>query len=262
MTNLAFLDEAVCDWIESHWKNGSTLSFVSDGLCGLHHFEPFTKRQIPGAWKLFKTWRKLEAPSRAPPLTQPIVYALAHYAVLHHDLALGAAILLGFFALLRTSEILTVQVSDLLFFQNRGIVRLPCTKTGQRHAAGETVAFDDWFTLDVLKELCILRRHQLGPEAPLWLLSPQTFRYRFNHLLHRLGLISHGFRPYSLRRGGATFLFQQTGSMEVALLKGRWNSPQVAKVYIMDGLSHVPNMTFSPGARRKLTKFHPLNHKF
>ena len=73
-------------------------------------------------------------------------------------------------------------------------------------------------------------------------MSAQASRYRLSHILKRFALTSFGFRPYSLRRGGATMLFQETGSMEVCLLKGRRGSPQVAKVYIMDGLSFIPTM--------------------
>ena len=260
--HLSQLDEAVTDWVQLQFEQGSTLAFVSDGLCGLHHFEPFTKRQIPTAWRLYKTWRKLEAPNRAPPLTKPLVYALAHYALLHHDLPLAGILLLAFFALLRTGEVLTVQIDDLLLDTDSGVVRLGSTKTGKRNNAGETVAFEDPFTLDVLHELILLRKRQFGSKAFLWVLSSQGFRYRFDHLLRRFGLQSLNFRPYSLRRGGATHLFQETKSMEVPLLKGRWGSSQVAKIYIMDGLSYVPNMVFTKFTREKLNKFHPFARPF
>ena len=68
-------------------------------------------------------------------------------------------------------------------------------------------------------------------------------------------LLPQNFRPYSLRRGGATALFQQTGSMEMALLKGRWSSTKVAKIYLSDGLSYLPGLTFSSEARQKLKKW-------
>ena len=256
------LDSAVTDWVEHEWRTGATLSSVSDGLCGLVHFEPYTKKLIPSAWRLFKAWRRVESPNRAPPLTKDLVYAMAYYCVLHNDLALGALLLLAFFALLRTGEVLAVCGNDLMFHRQSALVRLSDTKTGKRHCAGETVAFDDPFTIDILHELLLLRKDQVGLSVPLWLLSPQGFRYRFAHLLRRLGISNLGFRPYSLRRGGATWLFQETGSMETAMLKGRWGSPQVAKVYIMDGLSYVPQMKLSPGSRRILNKYHPFSSPF
>ena len=98
--HLSHLDDNVRAWIENQWSAGQTLSFVSDALCGLHHFEPNTKRCIPGAWKLFRTWRKLEAPNRAPPFTRYLVYVMAQYAVCHDDLLFAALLLLGVFAFL------------------------------------------------------------------------------------------------------------------------------------------------------------------
>ena len=40
------------------------------------------------------------------------------------------------------------------------------------------------------------------------------------------------FQPYSLRRGGATHLFRQTGNMHRTLLTGRWKHLATAKLYI------------------------------
>ena len=41
------LDDMVADWVEAQWVAGETLHVVSDALCGLHHFEPYTKRWCP-----------------------------------------------------------------------------------------------------------------------------------------------------------------------------------------------------------------------
>ena len=67
------------------------------------------------------------------------------------------------------------------------------------------------------------------------------------------GLQSHQFRPYSLRRGGATALFQETNSMETVL---RWESSKVARVYITDGLSYLPSIRPTSTTTKLLAKFH------
>ena len=46
-----------------------------------------------------------------------------------------------------------------------------------------------------------------------------------------------GFKPYSLRRGGATAFFRATGSMEKTLDRGRWSSARVGRIYINDGIA-------------------------
>ena len=70
------------------------------------------------------------------------------------------------------------------------------------------------------------------------------------------GLDVHQFRPYSLRRGGATHIFQCSGSMGLAMLKGRWQSSQVARIYISNWLSYLPNSKMSPDTDKLLRQYH------
>ena len=252
------LDDAIADWVELQWKQGQSLYMVNDALCGLHHFEPYTKRLVPSAWKLFRTWRKLESPNRAPPLTKYIIYSVAHYAIAHNDLIFGMLLLLGFFALLRTGELLLVKPCNCLISKAKGLLTLEMTKTGKRDAATESVAFDDEFTLMALAECITLREKQQLTKVPFWTPSAQNFRSKFRYYMQRFNLEQHAFRPYSLRRGGATALFQDTGSMEMALLKGRWQSARVAKIYLTDGLSFLPGLTFSNKAQDLLTRWKPF----
>ena len=259
--DLGTLDFDVSAWIEKQWEAGSALNHISDALCGLHHFEPFTKKQLPNSWKLFRTWRRIESPNRAPPLTSFILYSIAHYAAMHHDFAFAALILLGFFAMLRTGEILTVCPADLILTPTRGLLALKNTKTGIRHGASEMVAFEDTFTLDILQEVVLLKQSQNLMRVPIWMFSAQAFRNRFSWYMKKFDLLPHCFRCYSLRRGGATHLFQECGSMETVLLKGRWGSAQVGKIYIQDGLSFLPGLTFSQKAHQMLHLWNPYDTK-
>ena len=253
------LDEAVSQWLQDSWERGDALYSVSDGLCGLHHYEPWTRGHIPQSWKLFAVWRKLEAPSRAPPLTRYIVYSWSNYAVEHSDLEFGALILLGFFALLRTGELLNVRAADLLFGPKDAIVSLQDTKSGKRNNVAEMVSFNDPWTLDFLRAVVAIKRKQGMENVPIWNRSPQAFRNLFRQYCWRFDLERRNFRPYSLRRGGATWVFQVSGSMETALVKGRWGSARVARIYISDALSYLPNLTFSKAARATLQNFSPLS---
>ena len=256
---LEHLDMAVSDWVELSWSRGETLGSVSDALCGLHHFEPWTRKQLYHTWKLFAAWRKLEGPSRAPPLTASIIAALANYAISHADIIFAALILLGFFGLLRTGEILQLRACDILVGKHDLIISLPNTKSGSRNNAAEMVQVDDVMTLETVREVILLRKATNNLKTPLWDYSGQAFRDKFAHHLRRFHLTNHQFRPYSMRRGGATHLFQITGSMEAAMLKGRWGSPKVAKIYIADALSYLPAMTFTDYARSMLKLWNPFS---
>ena len=62
--------------------------------------------------------------------------------------------------------------------------------------------------------------------------AESQFRAQFRSIFKRLGLASAGYLPYSLRRGGATELFLQTGQLSVVEKRGRWQHTRTAKIYI------------------------------
>lgn len=190
------------------------------------------KRRIPHAWRLFSTWRRLEIPARAPPLTQRIVRGLAAYEMILGNFEMSALLLLSFHCLLRTGELLALNPSDLLLGEDSGIVSLQSTKSGKRNAATEAISITDTVTLEAVRNLLACRKALTSGSFPLWNGSPAAFRRRFAQLCNIFGLDHLQFRPYSLRRGGATDLFQQTQSMEAALIRGRWESSRVARIYI------------------------------
>ena len=231
------LDDKVSNWIETAWEDGEALHLVSDALCGLHHYEGWTKGMIPMSWKLFQIWKKLEAPDRAPPLTADILYAWGNYAIEHNQVLLGALLCLGFFALLRTGEILALRPIDVLVGDTKAILSLQHTKSGQRDNVGEMVMVDDFLTVELLRTAMSLHKRSMSDKVPLWPYSAEAFRRHFRKYCDKFDLSQHKFRPYSLRRGGATHLFQCSGSMELALLKGRWTSSRVARIYIYIGWS-------------------------
>ena len=53
-------------------------------------------------------------------------------------------------------------------------------------------------------------------------------------------------KPYSLRRGGATWFFEATGNLSLTLERGRWAHSNTAKTYLVSGLAamqsaHIPS---------------------
>ena len=249
------LDEAVSEWIQLSWEKGDSLHIVNDGLCGLQRYYPWVKHKIPLSWRLFSVWRKVEAPNRAPPLTKEIVDSFVMYAIAHRDLSFAAMMVLGFYGLLRTGELMQIRPSDILVGRRAAVISLKDTKSGLRNAAHETVSITEDLALEVLRAAISESASNNFQKVPLWSKSPQCFRNAFRRHCSMFHLQAHNFRPYSLRRGGATAIFQQSGSMELALLKGRWTSTKVAKIYLADGLSYLPGLTYSVDARKQLSKW-------
>ena len=89
----------------------------------------------------------------------------------------------------------------------------------------------------------------------LWPHSSQSFRNRLKAYM-RFFRISHlNMKPYSLRRGGATWLLQQGVPLDVILVRGRWRSLGVARLYLEDGLAHIPQLRMSPLEKQRLDKY-------
>ena len=249
------LDMAVSDWIEWMFSKGEPQHLISDALCGLQWWEPWTKRRLPNAWRLFHVWRKIEVVARAPPLTSLLVRSMVAYCLAHSDIQMAAALLIGFYGLLRTGEILNLRLSECLIKGSHCILSLADTKSGKRKGTTEMVHLSDPLTLEVLRTLKEIRVAQNCPASLVWTNTADQFRRRFNHYCQKFGLQQHQFRPYSLRRGGATHVFQQTRSMEYTLMLGRWESTRVARCYISDALSFLPKMTLSHHTTQMMHQF-------
>ena len=81
--------------------------------------------------------------------------------------------------------------------------------------------------------------------------SAKSWRQVFRSLCDALGL--ENLMPYGLRRGGATWLFQQTGNWHLVMEKGRWGHVATAKLYVMPALAAMRDDTLSPHTRELLT---------
>ena len=253
--NVATMDEVISDWIEESFQKGMSLNTIGNALSGLHYFIPATKKKLPACWKLFGTWRRFEIPSRAPPITADLVWAMVSKALQDGDFSLAALLGLGFHCFLRTGELLAVRPCDLLIKDQAGIVTLPTSKGQTRHHMRESVTLEDPHLLLLLEELVHLKRSQGLMKVPIWSLSGTQFRTAFLNLCRFFQVEHLQFRCYSLRRGGATAYFKACGLMEKTLLRGRWASIAVARLYLCDALSQLPHLTASKATKRLILQY-------
>lgn len=238
--DLSSLDETISEWIEMEWAKGPPLSYIADALSGLHHYWPRLRGSLRDCWRLFKSWRRIEAPSRAPPLTALLCRAFVAKAVASERLALATLIALGFHGLLRTGELLSLTFGNIEYNNLCAVISLNQSKSGLRTGAREAIAVRDQLTLSLLDALACV-----APSAPgnkLWPYAAQKFRTEFKSLCQSFRVAHLLFKPYSLRRGGATYLLQEGVALEAILLRGRWKSVSVARLYLEDGLSLIPSL--------------------
>ena len=247
------LEDAVCKWIEDNYWKGQCITYISDTLSGLQHFLPWCKGNLTKAWKLFRIWRKIERPKQAPPLPISFVLGLLGRCIEENKLELAVLIAVGFWGLLRTGELLQLQANHVLIGTREMILQLGYTKTGLRRAVDENVVVHH--PLAILFTTALLQ--EKGTQERLWSGTPQLFRDEFHRLISFFRL-SESFRPYSLRRGGATAEFKAHGQMEKTLLKGRWGTSLAARQYIQEGLSELTRIRIPPATANLLKHYSSL----
>jgi integrase len=255
VTSMEDMDDQISDWIEAQFHKGAPLNVVADALSGMHYFLPTTRRRLPGSWKLFSNWRKMEIPSRAPPLPEDLLWALMSKAVQAGHFDLASLLWLGFHCFLRTGELLSVRPMDLLLGDQTGIISLPVSKGRTRHNNKESVTITDQALLCLLHEMVIYKRERGLYRVPIWVHTGTAFRKALQELFNFFNVGHLQFRGYSLRRGGATAFYAKTGNMEQTLLRGRWASVSVARLYLCDALSQLPGLVASKRTKELVTVY-------
>ena len=248
------LDRQLVDFLEYLWQEGEPRSTAADCLSGVQHFL-LCRRSFPAAWKILSVWSKLEMPARAPPLPWSVLKALVGYAMSKSNPTLAAAMLLAFHCFLRTGEMLSLLVGHIsIGDDNRGVVVLPWTKMGQRRGAQETVTIECPL-VGARVRMALAHR---APLEPLVSLSGPVFGRFFTQAMADLGLTDWKFRPYSLRRGGATHFYVGSRSLDNTLFRGRWASLAIGRLYITEGYAALGQMAIPANLQKHLDSFAAL----
>ena len=244
------LDGLVSDYLEHLWAEGEGRAAGSNVLAGLQDFDPKLRGQLPCSWRLMKTWASNELPNRAPPLPESVLRAMVGWAATHEHYSFGLSLLVGFYGLLRTGELLALQAWNIHMTSpsSPAVISLGLTKSGKRQGAAESVTLNE---VKVLKLLWFWKQH-VSPHTFLTA-KPHQWRDLFDKCLQGVKIADWAFRPYSLRRGGATALFVKTGALDRILILGRWTAVKTAKIYINAGLAMLAELTIPD---RVLKPFH------
>ena len=172
-------------------------------------------------------------------------------AVDRGDLQFAVLIAIGFNCLLRTGEFLSLQYKDLEFTPACGVVSLRSSKSGLRAGSEEAIAIRDLLVLELLHTLFVVHSHHPGNK--LWPSSAQAFRTKFAQYMQFFRISHVKMKPYSLRRGGATYMLQEGIPLDVILLRGRWRSLNVA--YLEDGVSQIPQLRIDDSDKARISVF-------
>ena len=248
------LDFVVSDYLEALWANGRGRTEGSNTLAALQDAQPHLKGKLKMSWRLMKAWVSNEVPNRAPPLPLDCLYIMVGYSLFKKWDLFGLSLLLGFHGLLRTGELLSLKAKHVSVTKPKGpaVISLGLTKSGKRHGAPESITIH---AEDVCRRL---HQWKQGASSEALLTGPaHQWRKRFSEVLDAVGLVDFDFRPYSLRRGGATHFFQRHGQFDSLLVLGRWNAAATARLYINSGLAVLAeiNLKWNPFLRNLRSQY-------
>lgn len=257
-TKRQHMDDIVCEYIEHLWSSGAGRALASDTVAGLQDRDAKLRGELQGAWRLLKTRSVNELPNRAPPLPVHVLQAMVGWAWFHQYFSFGVSLLVGYYGMLRTGEILMLQGRHFQCepHHTKVVVSLGLTKSGKRQGAAESIVIGYDMVVKAIQHW-----KSLASTTSPFAKNPAQWRDLFNQALVALNLVSFGFRPYSLRRGGATWWFSRHHSLDKILLQGRWQAPKTARIYLNEGLAILAELQLPaslPSLKPFFACFHPV----
>ena len=243
------LDYQIAEYLEFLWEADQKCNLAGDTISGISH-QTNAKRKLPLSWRLLGAWKRHEVPIRAPPMSRLMALAIAGAALEAADPWFALSIMIGFHAFLRTTELLTLTAAQVVVGHRTSevVLDLGYTKGGKRSGCRELVVLDDPVTVALLR----LALSNCEPGTLLVNCNPATWRAKFTQYVTAAGLEGFNLKPYSLRRGGATAFFVFTGSIALALERGRWSQSTTARVYLTEGRVAAQNFAMPQDLVRRL----------
>ena len=240
ITDYDELDDMLAACIQVLWEEGEPKHWAAYTLAAIQHYFPRARSRIPSGWRLKAAWDRIELPARALPLALDFVQAVAGAALEIGLPRFACGLMVAFHCFLRTGELLSLRRGDVAFSSDRAsaVVNFHFTKGGVRRNQQEVVSLDDPSLARWLHRLL----SPLAAGDTLIEQRPYSFRKIFGELVQVLGLGDFGYKPYSLRRGGATHHYRTFADVNATAVRGRWANLKTARIYITDGLARLQEL--------------------
>ena len=247
-------DALLSEYIAQAWECGLTRGEAGNALSASVAAYPELrgKGRLPESWFLLSCWTRLEIPCRAPPLPAVAVLAISHWLCVQGEDAAAFLVAAGYDGFLRTRELLSLTWADVRVDASGGVISLAHTKVGQRSAAFEASVMLDPLVPRLFQRARAARARGTSENFYVFPGSEARFYELFSSALQALELAEFGFRPYSLRRGGATAYYRATRNMAATIERGRWSSLRVARIYINDGVAKEVELRLTPVTESRL----------
>eukprot|EP00435_Cladocopium_sp_Y103_P054322 s280_g17.t1 len=247
----ARLDQLVADYINHLFQEQETLTKAGWLLSGLKRLYPRVRRELAISQQWYNNWCREHTPRRATPLTWQLLQAFVGVCIHLRWYRLATILLTSFVFFLRTSEGLHLRPGDFLCSPSDGslVLRIAASKTSP--TAQQSLAHFDPRLVSLLQTLL----QGLNPEEPLWQFSFSHFRVCFTQLCHFFELQSLELVPYSIRRGGATYFYTKTDSLDAVMIRGRWKDATTARIYLDDARACLVRLCIPGHAKPLIRQF-------
>jgi hypothetical protein len=243
------------------WRSGAAFNRFPETINAVVGRQRLLHRRLGVAWDVAFQWKAAEPGEHHLAIPKVVLLALVSSGILWGWPSVSALLLLGFTALLRTSEFALCQRQwlvfprDVLYDVAFLMVIIPEPKTRLTMAKQQSVRVDYHEVITFLESTF----GNLAPHERLWPLSTPALRRRFVLLCQAMGLPTQGRLPGGgrplelggLRGGGATALLLESQDSELVRRKGRWANPKVMEIYLQE-LSAVTLLPRLPAKTRQL----------
>ena len=245
------LDQVLGEYLNCMFWDGDSVSAGGHVLSGIKRFYPQLKLKLPTASQYFRNWQRIHRPERAIPVSWSLVRAMGAICITLEFPSVALMLYVAFNCFLRTSEMLSLQCLHLLPHGTRPEVTVivPFAKTSNGNP--QVLQFRDEHLWNLTKKVKSL----LHPTAFLWVGSPSNFRSFWRKILCLLEFAPMDYSPYGIRRGGATWFFLETGSMDATLARGRWTTAKTARQYIDDGTLALAKLVWTKVQRKAVRQW-------
>ena len=236
------LDREVAEFINLAYQDDEPISYAGHLLSALKRYFPELRLKMPRSSQMYRNWQRCYIPQRATPASWQLVEAMMGVALQQSLPQLALLLALGFNCLLRTSEMLNLTHKHVVLRSNKKAmsVILSSSKTSQGNP--QVVLVEDQLLIEFAETVLEAESSELLCSS-----SAPSFRTTFQSLLEVLKFPPESYYPYSLRRGGATWYFQETLSIDATVARGRWSSASTAKQYIDQGTAQLASLTWTKG---------------
>ncbi|CAE7290874.1 unnamed protein product [Symbiodinium sp. CCMP2592] len=176
-----------------------------------------------------RNWHRVHMPKRTSPISWLGAKAMAAAAAQLKRFDLALLVFLDFAFFLRAMELLNLSTSHVRLFPEEGTVVAAILGAKTSKGLQQSLSLRDPSLVRVLQFLM----DRVRPRDRIYSKSVSTFRLEFSSLVTAIGLDPADYLPYCLRRGGATWFYQQHG-LGRTVIQGRWKDQNTARIYVDD----------------------------